>query len=289
MKKGFYNGIWGLGVRVLHLGKRLGISGPFESVLWQLANWLIPPPDDEVVVTLPYGLKLVIPPGFARARSYAAGTYEPAETRLVQDLLKDGMTLVDVGAFCGYYTLIASRLVNDSGRAYAFEPDPRTYAYLVRNVEANRCLNVVSVNKAVSGRTGFAALAVHEQPERNWLLPSSSAIPSIAVPSITLDDFFAARGWPSVGLIKMDIEGGETAVLLGMKELSQRNPDLSLIMEFDMATVRRSGESREHIARILLELGFHKGYVIEQGLRPFSVAGNFPRSRACYNLLFTRE
>jgi len=284
------NGIWGLGVRTLHLGKRLGISGPFEHVLWEVGTRIIRPPNKEAEVDLPLGMKMVIPPGFARARTYAAGVFERHETNVVESVLKDGMTMVDVGAFCGYYTLYASRLVGASGRVYAFEPDPTNYSYLLRNVEANDCRNVVPVNKAVFSRSESMEFALDKEAERHRLLasPSPSTTASITVPTVNLDEFFAQEDWPSVDLIKMDIEGGEKSALDGLKELSRRNPGMQLIVEYDLATVRRAGATREALGALLRELGFCNGYIIEKGLKPFSISQGLPQTRACYNLLLKK-
>lgn len=289
MKDRLYNKAWGLGVRLLHIGKCLGVSGPFERVMEKLALRFIPLPKEEVQVSLVGGMKLVVPPGFPRARTYAAGTYEQEVTRLFEKLVTEGMTVVDIGAFCGYYTLLASRLVGTYGRVYAFEPDPQNYRYLLKNIEVNGCGNVVAVNKAISSSTGSGVLAVHREADHHWLAPRSASGAAMAVPTVTLDDFFAGEGWPKVDLVKMDIEGGEKAALEGIRELSRRNPQLQLVMEFDLANLRRAGASREGLATVLQELGFRHGYIIERGMKPFSVAQAFPRSHAVYNLLLKKE
>lgn len=87
----------------------------------------------------------------------------------------------------------------------------------------------------------------------------------------------------------MDIEGGEKAALEGMRELSRRNSQIQLIMEFDLANLRRSGATREALATVLQSLGFSTGYIIEQDMKPFPVPQGLPRSRATYNLLLKKE
>ena len=289
LREGLYNAVWGWGVRMVHLGKCLGISGPFERASEKAALRFIPAPKEEVEISLGTGIRLVVPPGFPRARTYAAGTYEREVTYLFRTLVNEGMRVVDVGAFCGYYTLLASRLVAASGQVYAFEADPDNYSYLLRNIEANGISNVVSAERAVSNKTGIAALALHREADHRWLLSSQSSATSITVQSVTLDDFFAQEGWPPIHLIKMDIEGGEMAALEGMRELSRRNPHLALIMEFDLANLRRAGATAEAVATILQELGFGTGNTIEQGMKPFSVSAGLPRTDATYNLLLKKE
>lgn len=285
LKERIYNSIWGLGARTMHMGKRLGISGPFERVLEQMATRLMSTPSKEVEVSIGDDMKLVIPPGFPRARTYLAGRYEPEVTALFRDTVKRGMSVVDIGAFCGYYAVLSSRLAGPSGRVYAFEVDPGNHKYLVRNLEANGCANVVPVNKAVFRSTGRMSMAFHAEADHHWVSDTEAGPASTTVETVSLDDFFAAEGWPSVGLVKMDIEGGELAALEGMRELVRRNPDLKIIMEYDLENLRRAGASRESLGAVLQELGFSEGYVIEQGMKPFRVPDGLPRTRATYDLL----
>jgi FkbM family methyltransferase len=232
---------------------------------------------------------MVIPPGFPRARTYAAGTYETETTAVFRDILRKGMTFIDAGAFCGYYTLLSSNLVGNSGRVYAFEPEPKNYTYLMRNISDNNCQNVIIVNKAVSKENGFALLVQDKEADHHWLTSPSNSGGSVEVQTVTLDYFFAQAGWPSVDFIKIDIEGSEFAALVGMKELNQRNPHLQLVMEYDVANLRRAGATPEALDALLCEMGFLHGYVIEQNMKSFPITNGLPRSHATYDLLLKKE
>ena len=67
----------------------------------------------------------------------AAGIYESDTRLLVESSLGPGMTMLDLGAHVGFFSLIASRCVGSSGKVYAFEPQPEVYDVLVRNIKAN--------------------------------------------------------------------------------------------------------------------------------------------------------
>jgi hypothetical protein len=95
--------------------------------------------------------------------------------------------------------------------------------------------------------------------------------------------------WPNVDFIKIDIEGSEFAALEGMRELIQRNPRIQIVMEYNMANLHRSGVTRDALITILQELGFHKGYVIERGMKPFRIVSELPRSHATYDMLFKKD
>ena len=231
-----------------------------------------------------------MPAGYPSARTLAAGLYEPDVTRLFNVIIKKDMTVVDVGANIGYYTLLASPIVGDPGRVYSCEPDVRNFHYLTRSIGANGCCNVVAMEMAVSDRTGSGSFVPDKYGAEGWLVVAQPPpATSFEVQTITLDELFAREGWPRVDLIKMDIEGAEQAALVGMKELSRRNSEMRLIMELNFNGLRRAGATAESLATTLLELDFHNGYIIERGMKPFSVADAFPRSRATYNLLLQKN
>jgi predicted methyltransferase len=66
------------------------------------------------------------------------GTFEPNETRLVQEYLRPSMTFLDVGANLGYYTALAASLVGRRGRVIAFEPSPYAFEKLHAMVVNNK-------------------------------------------------------------------------------------------------------------------------------------------------------
>jgi FkbM family methyltransferase len=146
------------------------------------------------------------------------GTFEISETRLIQALLRPGMTFLDVGANIGYYTLIGARLVGPAGNVHAFEPHPRIRERLRENVERNDYQNVVIHGDAIAASTGsvafFASADVQNQGTSS-IVPGAGRAPSQSVASITLDDFAGTLNHRHIDLIKMDIEGAEVEAIRG--------------------------------------------------------------------------
>lgn len=145
--------------------------------------------------------------------------YESNETRVFKERLRPGMTVFDLGANIGYYSVLASRLVGPAGRVFAFEPDADNLQLLQRNIRANACANVEVCPYAVSDALGYADLF------RNEAAPSAHSI-AVAPPgsvggrrvvSVPLDGFFPPEVCPN--LVKMDIEGAEFAALRGMRRM----------------------------------------------------------------------
>jgi hypothetical protein len=88
--------------------------------------------------------------------------------------------------------------------------------------------------------------------------------------------------------MKIDIEGSEPAVFAGMQATSCANPALHVVVEYDIANLRRAGYGHETFVEGASRLGFRHGFVIERGLEPFSVRDSFPRPGGTYDLLLKK-
>ena len=160
------------------------------------------------------------------------GTYELETVQVCKRLIHPGMTIIDIGAHVGYYTFLFSKLAGTTGRVYAFEPHPRNFEILKRNVERHRLDNVTLIQKAVSDKTCNAIFYETPLSMGHSLLPVKSYSNKISVETVSLSHFLQQEGVKEVGLIKMDVEGGEPEVLEGISGLLKDADDLSIILEF---------------------------------------------------------
>jgi FkbM family methyltransferase len=141
------------------------------------------------------------------------------------------MTVFDIGANLGIYTLLAAGPVGASGTVHAFEPVPDLLSYLEESVRRSGAGNVV-VNPLAVGDCSepvpmYLAL---KKKHSGWhsLAPSADRPRQIQVQGITLDDYVEARGLDRVDLIKIDIEGGELPAFRGASRLLSR-PDAPIL------------------------------------------------------------
>jgi len=283
MKEAVSNLGWALGVRAWRLARHWNLALRVEPALWHLALALAPPPGKDTQISLRSGVTLLVPSGYRDARIMAAGLYESDVTRLFGHLITDGMTVVDLGAHVGYYTILASRLVGSSGLVYAFEPDPTSYAYLLKNIETNRCRNVVPVPQAVSDKSGLRNFSRDPRGAEGSLTTRLRNVESIVVPAVALDDYFREQS-RRIDIMKMDIEGGEMAALQGMRQLATEQKP-RLIMEFSLGNMRAAGVTRKDLQGLLTELGYRTSQVIERGLEPVPLPDLLPSGRGVYNLM----
>jgi FkbM family methyltransferase len=115
----------------------------------------------------------------------AAGRlFEPFETEWLENLVRPGDTVFDIGAHIGFYTLLLARLVGPAGKVLAFEPDPANFALLQQNVVLNRYANVALYNLALSSQAGSAALFLSgDNAGEHRLWQPAEARPSVPVPT----------------------------------------------------------------------------------------------------------
>jgi FkbM family methyltransferase len=194
------------------------------------------------------------------------GVFEPGTTKLIEQIVRPGMVVIDLGAHVGYYTLLAARLVGQQGKVFAFEPDPGNYALLLENIALNGFGSVQALRQAVADRSGSTSFFLSPWgSDRNSLYQDNSGLEAqrVDVEVITLDDFLVQAGNPIVDLVKMDIEGSELAALEGMKKTLKRTR--RLIMEFSPVSVHAGSSNPEQLLDMLNRFGFTVQIIQEDG------------------------
>jgi FkbM family methyltransferase len=209
------------------------------------------------------GLSFSADPGFRII--LASGSFEPHVMRVFKPLVPESGTVIDLGAHVGVYTLVAASRMRSGGRVFAFEPNPHTRRVLAENIQANRLGDRVTiVPMAVSNHAGQVKIHIaRDVPDMSGLFtPSTISGEETMVGATSLDSFLATAGWPEVRLIKMDIEGSESAALEGMAELCSRQRRLSLITEVNRETMAWAGSKPEELLGQLHRLGFVKLFLL---------------------------
>ena len=113
------------------------------------------------------------------------GTYELEKQVALQRFIQPNMTIYDIGAQAGFYTLLFSRSVGETGRVYAFEPCPYEARFLVDHVRANNLTNVTILQVAVSDRAALIGMTTTLGVTQNRICHRSDSI--LMVPSLKLD------------------------------------------------------------------------------------------------------
>ena len=178
--------------------------------------------------------------------------YFSMEKNKIQQFVKSGDLVIDVGANIGLFSLILSDLVGDNGQVYSFEPIPMLHKKLTNNINLNRIKNVKTVESGIGDKESETEIFLN--PEQSGLSsavakPSGNYV-SQKVKLTTLDNFFSSRK-EKVSFIKIDTEGYEPQVLLGAKELINNDKPV-IYIELGGDHQKTSAES----LRILKELNY---------------------------------
>ena len=188
--------------------------------------------------------------------TYVDGRYEPNEMYAMSKLIGPGMCVVDVGANAGVFTLMAAALVGTSGVVHAFEPSPRDRERLVANVAINDLSNVTVHAAALGSVGGRATLAVSaaDHPGHNTIggfaHSGAARAYSVQVDVTTLDAFAAEAKLTRLDLLKIDVEGSETAVVQGAKNSLRTFRPIIVAEAFD-PSLRQLGTSAAELLRLL--------------------------------------
>jgi FkbM family methyltransferase len=158
------------------------------------------------------------------SRQIRSGTFASPEreARDIARYLREGDWAVDVGANIGHYTCRMGHCVGVSGRILAFEPIPVSFALLTANVRVAGLRNVTLFNIALSSRAGLMRMTVpwyESSGLNNYYRAHVSAEGEYPVFCLPLDTIPI----PSiVRLVKVDAEGHDLDVLIGMEALLRR-------------------------------------------------------------------
>jgi FkbM family methyltransferase len=229
---------------------------PYAMGIYNFLYSNLAPKNIELVEVLGQKMYLDLRDSIVAAHIYMEGVHEKGTTYLFKNIVNEGMVVVDIGAYIGYYTLLAADRVGQEGKVFAFEPCPYSYSLLVKNINVNGYNNVIPVQKAIVDRPGIADLFLDSENFGGHSLASThNKKKSITVETTSLNEFFKNKEY-LIDVIKMDVEGAEMAVLKGMNKIIEKNRDLKIITEFDPLAMRRFGFSPKEFLKQLARYGF---------------------------------
>ena len=169
--------------------------------------------------------------------SWEGLTRDPhGETAFIVNEIKQGNTVIDIGANIGFYTLLLAKLVGPHGAVIAFEPGPVSFSLLKVNTILNGIKNVTLLNKSVTASSGIEYYYSNQTAESGSTTTRTTPEfghprERIEVEAVSLDDYFRDND-TKIDYIKMDVEGGEYNALKGMQNLLAQNPGIRLTIEY---------------------------------------------------------
>ena len=181
--------------------------------------------------------------------------YDLPTQLLLQQELREGDLLVDVGANEGMITLLGSRLVGSSGKVISFEPNPLPHAILQRNLLRNSIVNVELHATGLGDEEGELQLFVPSvnSGEGSFTEPEGAVEGQYSVCPVRIGDGVLQGQDPK--LVKIDVEGFEAHVLRGIRKTLERARPI-IVMEMIARHLARDGQEPNDLCRWLEELGY---------------------------------
>lgn len=201
------------------------------------------------------------------------GFYERDLTRELTRLGRNGGLLIDVGANMGYFSLVWAAQ-KASNKVIAVEASQRNIERLSKNVRDNGLEGRISIVGAAAGETAGRCEFDPGPPDQSgWgRIRHESTINSSEVDVVTLDSLCQGR---RVDVLKIDVEGADTLVLYGCKDLLAQNRIGVIYYEQNMHGMKQLGVKRGDAEAYLRSMdytvfprGDEKGDVVEWVARP---------------------
>ncbi|QWD32232.1 FkbM family methyltransferase [Polynucleobacter paneuropaeus] len=187
--------------------------------------------------------------------------YEKEYDSKFSALIKSGDCIWDIGANVGYYTAHFAKIVGPAGQVFAFEPSPINFAILQKNCHS--LTNVKVLDFALGQKEESVVLMQGEDEIGATSRITASETTSNAALTHTIrvlpGNLIIAQGLAQTpNALKIDTEGFELDVLLGLTELIQ-NPQLRLIgveVHFKLLRDRGLPNAPQAIEKMLQKAGF---------------------------------
>lgn len=199
------------------------------------------------------------------------GAYEENEAAMMRSLLSEGDCYFDIGANFGWYTISLAMTVRGL-KVWAFEPVPKTCAYLQRNVDLNDVANVEILNFGLAENAGECVFYFYPEGSGNASLANLSErsdTEKIVCRLRRLDDVVAEMD-ARVDFIKCDVEGAEFLVFKGgLETLRQQRP--IILTEMLRKWSARFNYHPNEMILMMRELGYRCFTAVDAKLKEFQL------------------
>jgi FkbM family methyltransferase len=187
------------------------------------------------------------------------------EERFLKTLDFSGQTIYDVGAHEGMFSMFFSRAVGENGKVIIFEPHPENCSRILENLKLNKMSNVELRSIGLGKEKGKALLTFPDhdlargtavKEIRSKILAEKGA-KTVEIEIDSLDH--QIQDLPPPDFIKIDVEGMELDVLLGMQDTIKTYKPRLLI---EIHGTGKGEQSKVENAQRVIEFLNQKGYSI---------------------------
>jgi FkbM family methyltransferase len=179
-----------------------------------------------------------------------------ALARCHPELFRGGHVL-DIGANIGYTSTLFARAIDSPYRVYAFEPEEFNFSLLQQSIRSQALAGrIIPVQSAVGSEDGSVELLLNEHHHADHRVltgqfrQSRNTSSSVSVPVTTIDTFVRENGpLHPIAFIKVDVQGYEFPVCLGMERALAKNPSTVIALEYTPSAMAELGFEPEEMLR----------------------------------------
>jgi FkbM family methyltransferase len=199
--------------------------------------------------------------------------FEPDTTAGIKEFVRPGMTVLDVGANFGYFTVLMARLVGPAGKVFAFEPTSTYRKRLLWHVERNGFPQVVStLGYGLSERDETVTISIGECSATLHPVSLEEGGATETVQLRRLDDVREELGIRRADFVKVDTDGHEPGFLEGAGGFLRECMPV-MVIEFSQLNLDVSNKNVMDQCRQLEALGYT--LVSEKTKAPFKSRAEF--------------
>ncbi len=210
--------------------------------------------------------------------------WDVRELRFLQRFLSPGMNFIDIGAHHGLYAVLAAKCIGLTGRVEVFEPAPpihqRLRWHLWLNGVGHAGIHACAVG-AARGRAEFFIPVGGIDTISSLRRPTigSGVTRRVDVEVMTLDEFAGHAGSDKGWFVKLDVEGGELAVLAGAQRFIREQRPLWMFETIDVTAATWGTTARALVERFMALDHQIYSFTPEGFLLPHMLRGTYPDPR----------
>lgn len=176
--------------------------------------------------------------------------------------------ILDVGGNIGEFSLYCAKKFPNS-QILVFEPDPIVFECLQRNIEVEKLqLQITAMKTALSSSNEIQDFYIATDTADSSLVRPEKDFSRISVATRRLDGILSDKEIRKVDLLKMDAEGFEPEVLMGMGETISK----CMVFALDVSPERNGSNTIKEVSELLMPLGCDFEHFAGQGKRRFLLA-----------------
>lgn len=161
--------------------------------------------------------------------------HEPINTKILSNLINEGMTCLDIGGNIGYYPILERKLVGETGEIIVVEPLRENFQLLEKNIKNHKFENVFLHNVALGDYSGKAYFIIENAKNNSYIIKDLNQIPEPSRGTLNevemkqSDIFIENLNLKKLDFIRMDLEGFELILLKSIQNaIKKYKPIISM-------------------------------------------------------------